>query len=92
MNFEEHFLPHDISQASKEYRCVLDLAQRTVEALNNGNFLATKRLSEDLSKSAGQLVEMSTKKYNQDKFYTAVQELAQRKIKAKAVERRLHER
>ncbi|SHH74760.1 hypothetical protein [Virgibacillus chiguensis] len=87
MNLEEHFLPKDISHASKEYMCAIDLAERTVNAMCNAKYDDAEMLARDLLKSVGVLNEMSSHKYNQDKFYATVQDLASRKINVEAIQR-----
>lgn len=67
MNFTKHFSPLDISKASEEYWCAMDLLSNIMTKLQQGEIEAAKQRSIDLLKSIHELSKMSSEKYGKDR-------------------------
>ncbi|MGJ9460074.1 hypothetical protein [Oceanobacillus sp. CF4.6] len=89
MKLEQHFLPNDISEASKEYWCALDLLCMTMANLEEGNIEKAKSLSVDLLNSLHGLTNMSEKKIQTDKMKYFAQHLNSSGIHIELVRRQL---
>ncbi len=55
MNLHEHFLPRDLEQASKEYKCVKELMQKIQDYVAKGKVDQAMELSTSLTLSLHEL-------------------------------------
>ncbi|MBN6206230.1 hypothetical protein JYK21_07185 [Ralstonia pickettii] len=63
MNLHEHFLPNDMVQASKEYKCFKDCLKQVHIQMDKGNIEIAKHRTIDMLKSLHELSKLSEKKY-----------------------------
>lgn len=91
MKFEKHFLPNDISQASSEYWCAMDMLTRTLEKLQAGNIEGAKQDSTDLLKSIHELSKMSSEKHQIDRVNKMVNQLNTSGVHVELLRRQLHD-
>ncbi|WP_121615249.1 hypothetical protein [Virgibacillus halodenitrificans] len=92
MKLENHFLPEDISDASKEYWAVLDLMAAIMRKINDSDIEIAKHFSIDLTKSLHELTKLSDKKYKQDRYQEMINEMKEQGIHIELVRGLMHER
>lgn len=62
MHLHEHFLPKDLEQASKEYKCFKDCLEIITKNVNKGQVEKAKHHATDMIKSLHELSKLSYKK------------------------------
>ncbi|MYL45017.1 hypothetical protein GLV94_05130 [Virgibacillus halodenitrificans] len=91
MKLENHFLPEDISDASKEYWAVLDLMAAIMRKINDGDIEIAKHFSIDLTKSLHELTKLSGKRYKQNRYQEIVNRMKDQGIHIEVVRGLMHE-